>query len=87
MPARDPMVSIAVPAGPLPTVLKPVRQSPKPCLSNVLRAKGFVDIGGRPHLFQYTMGKTEVASAVRDVGPVGQLVVIGLNLRREQIDM
>ena len=87
VPARDPMVSITVPAGPFADSIQACEAIAKALPSNVLRAKGFVDISGRPHLFQYTMGKTEVAEVAGDAEPVGQLVVIGLNLRREQIDI
>ncbi len=87
VPARDPMVSITIPAGPFADTAEACERIAAALPLNVLRAKGFVDIGGRPHLLQYTMGKTEIACAAGDVGPVGQLVVIGLNLRREQIDM
>jgi len=87
VPARDPMVSITVPAGPFADTTEACDTIAAALPSNVLRAKGFVDISGRPHLFQYTMGKTELAEVAGDAEPVGQLVVIGLNLRREQIDI
>ena len=86
-PARDPMVSVTVPVGPFADSTQACQTIAAALPSTALRAKGFIDLGGRPHLFQYTMGKTEVADAADDVEPVGQLIVIGLNLRPEQIDL
>lgn len=95
VPARDPMTSITVSVGPFADSLtaKEVITSALP--SNVLRAKGYIDIGGKAHLFQYTMGKVEIdqmesgktssQGMVRKFEDLGQLVLIGLNLRREEI--
>jgi G3E family GTPase len=87
VPARDPMVSITIPAGPFGSTVEACETIAAALPANVLRAKGFVDIGGRPHLLQYTMGRVEVAEAADDAEPVGQLVVIGINLKRDQIDV
>jgi len=87
IPARDPLVSITIPIGPFADAAEACAAVTAALPSNVLRAKGFVNIAGRPHLLQYTMGETEIAGAADEAEPVGQLVVIGVNLKREQISM
>ncbi|NMB45694.1 MAG: GTP-binding protein [Firmicutes bacterium] len=90
VPARDPMVSITVAAGPFAdsqTAEKVITSGLPP---NALRAKGFVDIGGKLHLFQHTIGRTEImeaelAGSAAKADAIGQLVIIGLNLQPSQI--
>ncbi|NLJ25650.1 MAG: GTP-binding protein [Firmicutes bacterium] len=95
IPARDPMISITVSVGPFSDTLAAEEAITSALPSNVLRAKGFIDIGGKPHLFQYTMGKVEIEEMenckasnqgmVSRVENLGELVLIGPNLRREEI--
>lgn len=96
-PARDPMVSITITVGPF-TDSDTAREVIANALPlNALRAKGFVDIGGNTHLFQYTMGRVDIRRAKWDGGAtsdmsdtvesVGELVIIGFNLRRDQIGL
>jgi G3E family GTPase len=84
-PARDPIVSVTISVSPFAdsTTAREVITGALP--PNTLRAKGFVDIGGKPHLFQYTMGKAEIADIGNSVEETGELVVIGLDLKRDQI--
>lgn len=95
IPARDPMKSITVSVGPFRDSLAAQGAITSALPANVLRAKGFIDIDGKPHLFQYTMGRVEIeeiqmgkdenGGTASNVEALGELVVIGLNLRREEI--
>lgn len=86
-PARDPIVSVTLSIGPFADITSAREAIARALPPNTLRAKGFIDISGRPHLFQYTMGKAEVTDVNGRVEKTGQLVVIGLNLRRDQIPL
>ena len=86
-PARDPMTSVTVALAPFATAEMAKSTIVASLPSNALRAKGFIDVAGQTHLFQYTLGEAECVLWAEPVETTGEIVIIGLNLERHQIKL